>query len=121
MKSRMIYDEVWRDDDFFALSDQAKLLYFYLHTNTRLQLIRAYKLPDREICNDLGMNGDRLTQLKQELEPLGIIFLDGYVILGSKYAVFRFKGPKLEAAITRQEKLLPNSVYSRYMLIEIIN
>jgi hypothetical protein len=110
MKQRSFYEEIWRDDRFVALSRASKLVAIYCFTNPNIKLVKAFRLTDREIIFDTGINSDELTTAKKELTKLNIYLVDNYCVLNSEYGVFNFKGEKLQAAIEKQLSELPENI-----------
>lgn len=110
MRQKSIHQEIWRDEHFAELSRQSKILALYCCTCPSVSLIPAFRLSDREILFDTGLNTSELQDSKQELSKFGIHFVDGYCVLKTPYAVFKYCGSKLEPAIEKQRSELPEKI-----------
>lgn len=82
----------------------------YLIGNANIGLIPAYRLSDRDILYDTGLDKERLGQCKREVEPLGILFISGYCCLGCDFGYFDYKGGKTVEARAREISGLPPEV-----------
>lgn len=79
-------------------------------TNRNLKLIPVYRLSDREIMFDIGIEHIELQKLKTELATIGIYFINGFCILKNEYKPFSWKGKKLDEAKDKLWNEIPDNV-----------
>lgn len=68
MKYHTINSNIWEEDEFHDFSDGAKLLFFYLFTNSRCPISGMYKIRIGSISHDLMKPLDTVTTLLKELD-----------------------------------------------------
>ena len=76
-----IYTQIWHDEKFLALSEDAKYLFLYCMTSPHSNAIGIYVLPKMYICADLKWQEKRLTKPFGELLVKGFIEFDETVNL----------------------------------------
>jgi hypothetical protein len=116
MKSRIIFGNLYKAEEFAELSEKGKLLAIYLMTNESIGLVPAYKLNKREVCFWLGLDQTELESLIGSLTDMGIFLVDGYVILCNMYSNYIYhKGEnnKNKDAMFKEFLLLPPKVQER--------
>ena len=115
MKARVIQTKFWTDEFVADLKPLEKLIFVYLLTNERVNLIHCYECPDRQIVFDTGIAKDALEGAKQRLEASRkVAFFQGWVHLlnGNRYQ--RYEGEKNEEARKKLEQEMSASIFSWY-------
>ena len=112
MKQRSIFEDIWRDTAFSEFNPIEKTVCLYCLTNSKIKLIPAFRLSDREIMFDTGATPQQLQKAKKKLLKFGIILKENYCILKTEYAVFNYTSSKLQKPIQQQKDELPKSVLS---------
>jgi len=73
MRYQRLFAQIWLDEKFRSLSDDAKLLYIYIISSPHSNALGAFVLPLQYIEADLGWPRERLA------EPLAELFRNGFV------------------------------------------
>ncbi|KKR00147.1 MAG: Phage replication protein [Candidatus Woesebacteria bacterium GW2011_GWB1_39_12] len=68
MKYRKINSNFWEDGYILGLSNEEKLLFLYLFTNSKVNMVGIYELPDVIICSSLGASIEQLSIMKEKLQ-----------------------------------------------------
>ena len=68
MTYRMVDTETWTDPWFEDLSVEAKLLFLYLWTNNRCNSAGMYRINQKVMEVESGVNGSHLEALKEKVE-----------------------------------------------------
>ena len=76
MRYQRIHAQIWSDEKFRKLSEDAKFLFLYLMTSPHSNSIGIYVLPKQYIECDLGWSGKRLAIPFAELLKVGFILYD---------------------------------------------
>ena len=115
MKTRIIHTKYWEDEKVSSLQRDAKLLFIYLLTNSRINLFGVYELSDRIMCFDTGLNEEELSIAKEELQDtFRVIFYDGWVYVANAEKHSKYTGEKNETAKARDAELIPDEVANYY-------
>lgn len=115
MKTRIIHTKFWEDEKVSSLTRNAKLLFIYLLTNSRINLFGVYELSDRVMCFDTGLNKEELLIGKEELQDaFRVIFYDGWIYLANAEKHSKYTGEKNETAKAKDAKLIPDDVANYY-------
>jgi hypothetical protein len=91
MKTRIIETKFWKDPYIISLSVEERLLFLYLLTNERVNIIHCYEITDREIMFDTGLQGGLLGASRGKFEKdKKMCFYKNYVYLlnAEKYENF---------------------------------
>lgn len=107
MKQRKIYTKIWKDDWFYNLSQNARLLFLYLITNDEIGFSGCYEISDRQITFDTKIK--ELDKIKKELFPK-IVFYDGWVYVVNSQGYNNFVGDSFEKAISKEMALIPENI-----------
>jgi len=81
MRYQKIYSQIWQDEKFITLSQDAKFLFLYIITSPHSNSIGLYVLPKQYICADLNWDMKRLGKPFGELLAKGLILYDETVNL----------------------------------------
>jgi len=81
MRYQKIYSQIWQDEKFITLSQDAKYLFLYIITSPHSNSIGLYVLPKQYICADLKWDMKRLGKPFGELLAKGLILYDETVNL----------------------------------------
>lgn len=99
MKTRIIHTKIWEDGFFSELSTDEKLIFIYLLTNERINIIHCYECTDRQIMFDTGIDAATLEHAKEKFAKQDkILFKDNYVFLKNAHKYEEFSGDKNELA-----------------------
>lgn len=109
MKTRIVHTRIWEDDYFAKLSEPAKIVFLYLITNHRINLIGLYELPDRVLVFDTGISADSLESIKAELFPKAV-FYEGWVYLPNAERLGGYRGEKNDNAKEREWNSVPEVI-----------
>lgn len=115
MKTRIIHTRMWEDEFFVKLSRNAKLLFIYLLTNQRINLIGCYEVSDRILMFDTGLTDEELKSAKKELDPK-VQFLNEWVYIPKAIHLGGYLGPKIKTATLKEYETLPQYVIDTYKL-----
>lgn len=75
-KYRKIEASIWNDSKFMALTDQAKLLFFYLLTNQNLTALGAMKANTAGLATDLKWEQEQFDRAFNELTEKAMVKFD---------------------------------------------
>ncbi len=104
MKTRIIHTKFWEDSYIAELNPKEKLLFLYLITNQRVNLVWFYECPDRVILFDTGLSNKELQETKKKfMEDRRVLFVENYVYLVNANKYESYTGEKNKVA---SEKLL---------------
>jgi hypothetical protein len=109
MKTRIVHTRIWEDEFFIALSQEAKLLFLYLITNQRINLVGCYQVADRILCFDIGLSPDGLSKAKTELGNK-VKFAGNWVYIPNAAKLGGYSGKRNEIAFIREFSNIPQSV-----------
>lgn len=113
MKARIIHTKIWQDSFVAELNPTEKLVFIYLITNERINIVHCYECPERVIAFETGVGRDVVASTKAKLQEAGKIrcYKDWVQLLnGDRYQ--QFTGEKNELAKQREIKLMPDDVLS---------
>lgn len=115
MKTRVIRTRFWEDEKVVNLSREAKLLFIYLLTNSRINLIGIFELTDRIIQFETGLKQEEISNAKQELQDsLRVIFYEGWIYVVNAIKHSDYKGDKNEIAKGKEAVMIPDNVVKYY-------
>jgi len=109
MKTRIIHTKIWEDDWFYLISNPARLLFLYLLTNVRINLIGCYEIPDRIILSDTKFSHEELEMAKKELKPKAV-FANGWVYIPKSRLYGGYKGEKNDNACIKEYNAIPKPI-----------
>ncbi len=81
MRYQKIHVQIWHDEKFISLTDDARYLFLYILTSPHNNSLGVYFLPQRYAAADLGWDEKRLREPFQELLAKGLILYDERVKL----------------------------------------
>lgn len=111
MKTRIVHTRMWNDDLICKLEPKEKLLFVYLLTNERNNLIGTYEISDNRIIADTGLTHKELTEGKTKLELVKkVFFLKGWVKITNHDKYNSFKGSKIAVAKEREFSEVPQEI-----------
>lgn len=100
MSRRVLIDsKLWNDPWVLdTLSPQEKLLFLYLITNDRGNVIGIYEISLRTIANELGF--DR-AEVESMLASFGekVVYIDGWIVLKNALKNQNYHSPKIQSAV----------------------
>jgi len=84
MKYRKINTNFWDDGYILGLSDKEKLLFLYLFSNSKVNMVGIYELPDVIISSSLGASLGELEKMKKKFEAdRKYFFYKGWVFVAN--------------------------------------
>lgn len=107
MKQRKIWTKIWKDNWFYSLSQNARLLFLYLITNESIGFTGCYEISDRQITFDTKISN--LEKIKEELSPK-IKFYNGWVYVVNSQGYNGFVGESFEVAIDKEKISIPETI-----------
>ena len=108
---RQIHTKIWKDGWFLDLPAEHKLLFIYLFSNERANLIGLYDLPVRVIEFETGMSSEIVAQGLRSLASAGKVhYQDGWVWVTNllRYNATNKQSPKIQAHIINAIEELPD-------------
>lgn len=118
MKTRILQTKIWKDPYFCELSAQEKLLFLYLLTNDKVNILHCYEITHREISFDTGIP---TTIVEKICEKFGAEqrfgFYKGWVHLVNAYKYETYMGEKNELAKDKLLKEMSKDVLDWYNTI----
>lgn len=115
MKNRLIETKFWKDSYIVTLTVEERLLYLYLLTNERVNIIHCYEITEREILFDTGIDRGILQKAKEKFQQDGkITFYKEYVFLNNSDKYESYTGELNEKAKLKLQKQMPVDVYEWY-------
>lgn len=118
MKTRVIHTRFWGDSFINTLTCKEKLLFIYLLTNEKNNLIGIYEIQDKYILADLDLTQPELQKAKEKFrEAKKILFWNGWVKIFNHDKYNSYKGEKVQKAVERElseapEYLKNTSIYT---------
>jgi len=111
MKTRIVHTRFWNDNLVCKLNPKEKLVFIYLLTNERNNLIGIYELSDKHIIADLGITPMELNSAKSKLSlSKKIIFYDGWIKIVNHEKYNSFNGEKIQVAKERELSEVPDKL-----------
>ncbi len=111
MKTRVIHTRFWEDEKVANLSREAKFLFIYLLTNSRINLIGIFELTDRIIQFETGFEEEELTNVKEELcDNQRVIFYNGWIYVVNAMKHSNYTGDKNDIAKEKEAGIIPKEV-----------
>ena len=115
MKTRLLETKFWKDAYIVELTIEQRLLYIYLLTNERVNIIHCYEISDREILFDTGIDRGILTPSKTQFQKDGkFSFYKDYVFLINACKYESYIGEKNDNAKLKLYKQMPSDVFDWY-------
>ena len=111
MKTRILHTRFWQDGFICQLSHKEKLLFVYLLTNDKVNIIGIYELPDKYIKADLELTQPDLNKAKSKFQKAGkIIFMNGWIKIVNADKYNSYRGEKLQKARDRELSEAPEEL-----------
>jgi len=111
VKTRILHTRFWRDGFVCQLNYKEKLLFAYLLTNDKINLIGIYELPDKYIKMDLDLSQADLDKAKDKLQKAGrVIFKDSWIKVTNVDKYNSYRGEKLQKARERELSEAPEKL-----------
>lgn len=102
-----MWTKIWKDDWFYGLSQNARLLFLYLITNESIGFTGCYEISDRQIIFDTKITN--LDKVKEELSPK-VRFYGGWVYVTNSQGYNGFVGDSFEIALKKEEETIPENI-----------
>jgi len=123
MKYRQIKTSFWEDGYTLKLSHLEKVLFLYLFTNPKVNMVGIYEMPDILICPTLGCTIDELNQIKKKFEQdEKYYFYDGWVYINnfSKHNKYS-SAPNIIESFMNDFRSIPPKVMQHFLNTKNLN
>lgn len=115
MKNRLIETKFWKDSYIVNLSVEERLLYLYLITNERVNIIHCYEITEREVVFDTGIDRGIYSARKDKFQKDGkFTFYKEYVFINNADKYETYTGELNDRAKLKLEKQMPVDVLEWY-------
>lgn len=115
MKTRVIQTRFWKDSYISELTPNEKLVYIYLLTCDRVNIIHCFEITDKEIAFDTGIDTPMITSIKGVLAKHGkIAFHKNFICLLNAYKYESFEGNLNDKAKERLIKEMGEEIEEWY-------
>jgi hypothetical protein len=106
-KQRMVNTKFWSDPWIVdELNPLDRYLFLYLLTNEKTNIAGVYELSIRTMSNETGIEKEELLRMLKRLESR-VVYALGWVIFRKAIKHQNYKSPKIEAAVARELKEVP--------------
>jgi hypothetical protein len=119
MKSRVIYTDLWIDDDFHTLNIDTRMLYLAVLLNPQVNQLRIYKCSDRQLALYSGLTSSQVAKCKDDLEVAQLAyFKNGWVLLASDigYVQSNYTGKSNLIAQAKEINRIPRSILDYFLM-----
>jgi len=116
---RQIHTKIWKDGWFLDLTPYEKLIFIYLFSNERANLIGLYDLPLRVIEFETGVGMPLIKDTLYTLQEAGKVYYeDGWVWVTNllKYNATNKDSPKIQTHILNTMEEIPDSALKRRLI-----
>jgi len=120
MKTRVIYTDIWKDEDFHSLNSDTKIFYLVILLNEDIGQTRIYKCSDRMLEMYSGLTAQQISKCKDDLEVAQLAyFKDGYICIASNLGFIEshYGGKKNDIARAKEFERIPKDVLSYFVAI----
>jgi len=118
MKYRQIKTDFWEDGYVLELTDKEKLLFLYLFSNDKVNMVGIYELPDRVISSTLGATLGELTEIKKKFEAdKKYYFYKGWVYINNYSEHTHYSSaPNVVKTFIKEFNSIPPEVRSHFIV-----
>lgn len=114
MKTRIVHTKIWEDDYFVSLDANGKLLFMYLITNSRVNMVWTYEISVRQMSFDTGLVPEKVTKLLEKFKnDKKILFTMGWVHLCNAHKYETYSGELNERSKNKILAQIPLEVLSQ--------
>jgi vacuolar-type H+-ATPase subunit I/STV1 len=115
MRTRIIHTRIWEDSFFSDLKPKDKLLFLYLLSNDRVNLIGVYELPVKYISVDTGLTENEIQEGLSQLSEK-ILYFDNYVCIKNhkKYQNYSQGNKNQRKSYNKEIEDLPENLKDLY-------
>lgn len=115
MKTRILQTKIWKDSYFSSLNLTERLIFLYLLTNDKVNILHCYEISSREIAFDTGINTPMVEDVKAKFQKGGRFeFFKDWVLIINAYKYEEYKGEKNETAKTKLIREMSKDVKGWY-------
>jgi len=116
---RQIHTKIWKDGWFLDLPPDNKLLFIYLFSNERANLIGLYDLPLRVVAFETGLELESVEWGMEQLEKAGKVYYEnGWVWVTNllRYNATNIDSPKIKTHIENTLDEIPDCQLKRRLI-----
>lgn len=112
MKYRQLNTDFWDNDDYvFDLSRDEQLLWLYLLTNSKANMVGIYELSKKRTMSRFGLSEQELGNIKNKFEAdYQYLFYKNWVYVTNKYRPMYSSAPGVVEAYYREFTLIPQEI-----------
>ena len=110
---RQIHTKMWTDPWFIDLTTDEKLVFIYLFSNDRVNVLGIYDISPKTIAHETDIDKERVKEILNSFEATGKIIRDGtwvWVVKMFAYNATNTKSPKIHSHIDGLLRGLGNTV-----------
>ena len=111
MKTRIIYTKIWEDSYIEKLTPSEKLLFIYLLTNPKVNIIATYEIRTSQIALDTGLTKSTIEQVLDKFnQDKKFLRINQFIHIVNADKFQTYSGKKNEVAKEKEWLLLPSSM-----------
>lgn len=119
-KSRTINTKIWSDTWFEDLTPSNKLLFIYLLTNEKNNMLGIYEISLKKISFETGIDRSKVDEALKEFERIGKVYRNGeYLIIKNFIKHQSYNSNMKKSAINLYNSLPDDLKNENYLFIEI--
>lgn len=107
MRREDVENQIWEDEDFDGLSDDAAFLYLWSFTNHRCGMAGIYRVKGRSILEGRLTPERRERALAELQEKRFVYYMDGLLWVRTRVKHLRTRGEKIATSIIRDLERVP--------------
>jgi uncharacterized phage protein (TIGR02220 family) len=120
-KSRTIHTKVWTDTWFENLDVKQKLLFIYLLTNDKTNMLGIYEISLRKISFDTGLSNDEISKILDQFSKDNKIFYKENHIILSNFLKHQSYNPNMKKSALMVYNELPKALKGLDKQLDISN
>ena len=117
---RQIHTKIWTDPWFIELEADEKLLFIYLFSNDRANLVGIYDISPKTIAHETDIPKERIGEILADFEMDGKVFRDGswvWIVNLFNYNAHNLASPKIHTHIITCLQAIKNTNLAQQWLI----
>lgn len=115
MDTRIIHTNFWEDAKVLEMSPFSRYLFLYYFSNNRICHLGIFKIANKLVLLETGLEQDQIDLAKEELESYKTVrFYDDWVYVVNAQKLSNYTGPKNEAAREKELCKIPADVIEHF-------